>query len=239
MYFLFSGEGPTDLGTCGGNGESCEGAEFAHGPMVIFVDQIVEENHHYSFLEGEHYGFVSKHTLVERASEMKAIKKAVRLPGKKQPIETRYFYNNARVFARVAIERQQEVNDEVIGILFRDSDGTAAAGRGIWDDKRRSMIDGFIEEGFERGVPMVPKPKSEAWIICAVKNDPYQGCAALEDRSGNDNSPNSLKGELADILGEPATREILNPMVDDRTINVEQIGMPSLKAFRDRLEDVI
>ena len=86
---------------------------------------------------------------------------------------------------------------------------------------------------------MIPRPKSEAWIICAVKSNPYQGCKALESRSGNDNSPHSLKGELEAILGDVATREKLNSMIATRTIDISRIIMPSLTAFRERLKEVI
>lgn len=239
MYFLFSGEGPTDLGLCDSGADDCEGAAFNHGPMAIIVDQIVEAKHGYSLLDGKHYGFVSKHTLVKSATEMKTNRRKVRFPGKKHPRQTAYFYKNARAFARIAIEREHARNDEVVAILFRDSDGTAAAGRSLWEDKRQSMIDGFDDESFDRGVPMIPKPKSEAWIICAVKANPYQACGVLEERSGNDNSPNSLKGELEDILGEPTSRDMLNQMVSRRRIDIKRIKMPSFKSFRDRLEEVI
>ena len=108
MYFLFSGEGPTDLGLCADSAATCEGDEYHHGPMTVMVDQIVEEQQHYSLLETRHYGFVSRRTLVDRASELKAAKKALRLPGKKRAKETHYFFNNARVLARIAKRRQGE-----------------------------------------------------------------------------------------------------------------------------------
>jgi len=59
---------------------------------------------------------------------------------------------------------------------------------------------GFKIEKFDRGVAMIPKPKSEAWLLCALRNKAYENCQKLEDRSGNDDSPNSLKKEL-DALG--------------------------------------
>jgi hypothetical protein len=71
------------------------------------------------------------------------------------------------------------------------------------------MLDGFEEEGFSKGVTMIPKPKSEAWLICVLKEHAYQNCQSLEDRSGNDNSPNSLKDELEEILGEEFTPELI------------------------------
>jgi hypothetical protein len=128
----------------------------------------------------------------------------------------------------------------VVAILFRDSDGTASAGRGLWAEKRQSMLDGFAQEGFLRGVPMIPKPKSEAWLLCALRANPYQGCESLEDRSGNDDSPNSLKRELKEIMGEelPVT-EILCGLIEDGKIDVDRIAMPSFGAFRSRLEEVI
>ena len=207
--------------------------------MAVMVDQIVEGKHNYSLLDANCYRYVPKKTLTDRASELKAItKKSLNLPGKKRGKETRYFYNNARVLARIAMEWEAEQKETVVAILFRDSDGTASAGRGIWLDKYNSMLNGFSEEGFLRGVPMLPKPKSEAWILCAVKNA-YQGCEALEDRSGNDNSRNSLKEELTRHLENAPSRESLSQLVRDGKVNINQIRMPSFKILRDRLEGVI
>jgi hypothetical protein len=140
--------------------------------------------------------------------------------------------------ALYAKDKQQELKDKIIAILFRDSDGTATADRGLWADKRASMLRGFEDEGFSSGVPMLPKPKSEAWVLCALKGNPYQGCEALEDRSGNDNSPNSLKKELEALCGRLPSREELCEMVRDRRIDYRRINMPSFAAFHDRLKEV-
>jgi hypothetical protein len=206
VYLLLSGEGPTDMGAATEDGQVCEGNAFVQGPMAVIVDQIVEGKLGYSVFDIDSCGFVSEHRLIERAAELKAIKKkALRLPGKKQAKETRYFFNNARLLARIARKVEAE-REEVVAVLFRVSDGTASADRGLWEDKRASMLDGFDEERFARGVPMIPKPKSEAWVLCALRRRPYQGCEKLEDRSGNDKSPKALKKELADILGDVDVR---------------------------------
>jgi hypothetical protein len=239
MYFLFSGEGATDLGVGMSSALICEGEEYLPGPMTLIADQIVEAKHKYFLLEAGCCGYISEQNLTQRAGEFKAVKKAMRLPGKKRAKETQYFFKNARVFAKIAKEKAAALDDEVVAVLFRDSDGTASAGRGLWQEKRQSMLDGFDEEGFANGVPMIPKPKSEAWLICALKANPYQGCDGLEDRSGNDNSPNSLKGELEELLGAPRSRESLCQLVQDKAIDIEQIAMPSFAAFRTRLEEVI
>jgi hypothetical protein len=178
MYFLFSGEGPTDLGMCADGAATCEGSQYLHGPMTVIVDKIVESRHHYSLLETGHYGFVSRRTLVDRASELNAVRKAYGQPGKKRARETGYFFNNARGLARIAKDRKGELKDDVVTVLFRDSD-TGTAGRGAWEAKRQSILNGFEREGFTRGVPMIPKPTSEAWLLCALQESPYQNCGAI------------------------------------------------------------
>ena len=87
---------------------------------------------------------------------------------------------------------------------------------------------------------MIPQPKSEAWFICALKNQPYQACEGLEDRSGNDNSPNSLKKELAELRGGTLPiREELNELVSQRQFDIDQLLLPSFLAFRRDLEAVL
>jgi hypothetical protein len=100
------------------------------------------------------------------------------------------------------------------------------------------MNDGFAEDGFRRGVPMLPRPKSEAWLICALKHK-YRDCAQLEKRSGNDHSPDSLKSELAAYLGAMPSREELCQFVEDRRIDGQMIDMESFSLFRDSLLKVI
>src|SRR4051794_26794622 len=114
MYFLLSGEGPSDLGVCSDGADQCDGGNLTHGPMTMFADRIVNAKHKYSLLEAECYGFLSERGLATRASELKAVKEAIRLPGKKRGKETRYFFNNARILARVAGEVESERKDEVV-----------------------------------------------------------------------------------------------------------------------------
>ena len=237
MYFLLSGEGVTDMGAGKGAATICEGEDFLVGPMATIVAKVVEARHDYSVLDGA-CGFISERSVAQRAGELKAVRKQLRLPGTKQAKETRYFFNTARILARFAQEQAAAVNDEVVAVLFRDSDGTASAGRGDWDDKRKSMLDGFREGGCDRGVPMIPKPKSEAWLICAWKRNPYRSCEALEARSGNDSSPNNLKDELQALLEVEVTPEVLRENTR-HSFDIDRIRMPSFKAFRGRLEEVI
>ncbi|MTI11869.1 hypothetical protein [Sansalvadorimonas verongulae] len=85
---------------------------------------------------------------------------------------------------------------------------------------------------------MIPKPKSEAWLLCAVGNR-YQHCERLENESGNDNALNPLKAQLEEALGEPASRELLVDKVNNGEIDVHRIDMPSLNKFKERLDEVL
>jgi hypothetical protein len=130
-----------------------------------------------------------------------------------------------------------ELEDDVVAILFRDSDGTASAGRGEHPDKWKSMLDGFSQEGFSKGVPMVPDPTSEAWLICALKKNP-NAKSVHPEHSGMKRSE-ALKKELEDLLGQPCSRLLLCELVYDRIIDIEKIDMDCFASFRKRLVDVI
>lgn len=237
MYFLFSGEGPTDLGTGNSAAPIAEGDDFQHGPMAVLADKVVEACHRYSLLESRCCGIVNKRELIRRAEQLKSAKRSMALPGPHRPKETAYYVKNARRLARIAGEKESATGDQVVAILFRDSDDTVSARRSEWSDKWQSMEAGFRREKFERGVPMVPKPKSEAWLICALKAGPYLGCESLESRPGTDGSPDSLKDELRAILQTDLSRESLVEIVRER-VDVFRLEMPSFQKFRDRLEEV-
>ena len=219
------------------------GVDYQHGPMAVLVSRIIESHHGYCFLESQACGYVSEAQIENKAARIKCGRQ-IGFRGVKQGGETRFFYKTARVLARIAIEQAAQRNDDVVAVLFRDADGTASSDRGEWEAKRQSMINGFDMENFAHGVPMIPNPKSEAWLICALKETPYQGCEALEGRSGNDDSPNSLKKELETILSgkdpgdRESLRERLNALVADG-VDFRKISMPSFVAFREHLERAI
>ncbi len=225
MFLLLSGEGASDIGI-----------DDAIGPMAKLIDNWIARRSSYSLIELGHYTIVNKQRLAEVAKQH--IKPLSR-KGKKRKIETGYYYNNARALAILAKTKSNEDGTPVILVLFRDADGTASSNRGEWNEKKQSMLDGFEAEGVSNGVPMIPKPKSEAWILCALHNQ-YQNCVQLEDESGNDASPNSLKGQLEQCLETPGTSHLLNDLIDKGNIDIGRItDMPSLTAFKNRLDEVL
>ncbi len=226
MFLILSGEGSSDIGI--------EDNEI--GPMTKIVDRWIARRIGYSLIELKFYTIVPEKQLAEQAKKIKA--RSMR--GKKQESETRYFYKNARALALIAHQKALEIGNDMplILVLFRDADGTASSDRGEWIDKMRSMLTGFEVEQISTGVPMIPKPKSEAWILCALRNN-YQHCPNLENESGNDNSPNPLKQQLEDYLGESGTGRLLNDKIDAGEIDIDRIDMNSINAFKTRLDEVL
>ncbi len=94
-----------------------------------------------------------------------------------------------------------------MAVLFKDSDDSSSSGRGLWQDKRESMLKGFTRENFHYGVPMAPRPISEAWLLCALR-ERYQHCDRLEEESGRRHSTNPLKKQLEEHLCKLMTREL-------------------------------
>lgn len=235
MKLLLSGEGPTDLGivTLGASGES-----FAPGPMAWIVDKLLERHHlSYSLIETHNAGagcivYVAKSRL---ASFAKQGKNNIRLPGFKYGKGNSFFASNAQCLGLYAKKLSaEEAGTPVIAILFRDGDGTNS--KNEWSDKVESMRRGFELVEFRTGVSMVPNPKSEAWLICALRTPAYSGCASLEDESGNDNSSNPLKDQLARLCGglHPSA-ETQADWVREGRVDPSRIEMPSFSVFKEDL----
>lgn len=225
MLLIFSGEGETDFGK----------SEDNVGPLAKLADKWIERRAQYSFIETEMFKIIPKSDLVVRAKGMKA--RSTR--GKKKRPETKYFYKNARCLARLSKEIEDKTGFKTISMLFRDADTKATGGRGDWQDKWDSIINGFEDERIQTGVPMVAKPISEAWILCALQYA-YRNCSTLETITASKKSPYSLKNQLEEHLGQPVTRTLLNNKIDDGEIDFTCINdMPSLNKFKERADAVM
>ncbi|MGL4207511.1 MAG: hypothetical protein ACRCRW_15510 [Aeromonadaceae bacterium] len=239
MFLLLSGEGPGDMGVCNPASTRCSSNNFVAGPMAVIVDQLVDSLQGFgmSHIATERVEYLSEKYLSENKPAPQ--RRAMFLRGKKKPAETKYYFENARALAVAAKEKSAEIQDAVIAVLFRDSDGTASAGRGDWKNKRDSMIAGFEAEDFNLGVAMVPKPKSEAWLLCSLKPNPYQHCDQLESESGNDNAENSLKQQLDELLDGNTSASDLAALVTELRVDVTRLNMPSFSAFKADLEQAV
>lgn len=235
MILLLSGEGTSDMGSCRNPADRCEAADFNPGPMAWIIDQLVESVWNYSPLQ-------TACVLIPEASlarHCKEIGFPVALPGRKRPQETAYFFKNARGLARLATQCAQIEKCPVGAVLFRDSDGTHSSSTSLWNQKFVSMEAGFAADDFTFGVPMLPKPKSEAWLLCALQTNSYDHCERFENLSGNDASPNSAKKQLEATLASRQRKiDQLVEMIESGEIQATRIDMPSFNRFRTRLEEV-
>ncbi len=231
MHLVISGEGKTDIGMF-----SYEKGEFIAGSMYYFIDKIIEKKYDFSYYDccPEAITFVPKSQLIE------ICKKMTSFAGKKRPQETAFFFKNAKGLAQIAKEKCVEKDDDhVIAILFRDADGTSSTPKSEWEQKVKAIENGFEQENIN-GVAMIPNPKSEAWLICALKKNPYLHCAILEERSGNDDSPNSLKKEFKQLLNDHTIDYAeLNRRIKENTITIDAIDMPSYRRFEKKLTDLL
>lgn len=235
MIVVLSGEGPTDLGQCRNAQNNCEDADFQIGPMTVLLDQMLESQLGYQLrsIPGG-YQYVSETGLKAREQVRKNNRRQISLVGKKRDQETAYFYINAWMLADIAMQIEKERDDQVIAVLFRDSDGTRTSISGLWEAKWQSMVNGFGRAEFPRGVPMLPKPKSEAWLLCAAKPT-VVNCADLEEISGNDNSPNSAKRQLDAAFGTYMSGDEICDWLDENPIDEERASaMLSFNAFREQ-----
>lgn len=234
MILLLSGEGPTDIGSCAGMTGEASGANFDEGPMAMVIDRLVTPIWNYSPKSTEAFVFISESALDSKSKEIRGMS----LPGTKKAKGTALFGKQARALARLAKERTAD-ECPVGAVLFRDADGTRSDPKTLWKDKHESIENGFAAEGFALGVAMVPKPKSEAWLLCAAQENPYNNCVRFEDVSGNDRSPNNAKDLLAEALGKTGkTPDDICDLIDANVIDALRIDMPSYNHFRNRMEEV-
>jgi hypothetical protein len=237
MIIVLSGEGPTDLGT---RRPKDTGWEFVPGPMAWIVDKLL--NHpdklDFSILEGQASGYEWVSFLGE--SDLSALRypRPRFFPSDPNTFGSQFHRASAYQLGKHAHAVAVERKDAVVAVFFRDSDGTNSAPQTLWRAIFESMRAGFLLSGFSSGVPMVPRPKSEAWMLCGLlkRNDARRNCSRLEETPGNDASPNSLKSSLARHLGYEPTSEQQAELVSSGHISPELIDLPSFTAFRDELD---
>jgi hypothetical protein len=242
MKLLLSGEGPSDFGSCSYPHSECSGADFQQGPMARLLIALLEHLNPWGYSLADHpdsFVYISKAKL-EEITKANQNPRKMRFRSKDTAAETRYFFDNAKSLGSRAKQLASEFSDCVITIFFRDVDGTNN-NPGQWADKVKSVQDGFAAVEFQLGVPMLPTPKSEAWLLCIATGQPGNNYAALEALPGNDDSPHNAKDRLTTALGGHHSAEQLATWIDDQQpIDFIRLRtMPSFASFEDSLKAVI
>ena len=237
MRMLISGEGPTDLGACNNAQGRCSDKDLNRGPMAVWLARLWEALLHYDLFDvPESVVFVSETALNQKSKQAGGRLQSLR--GKKQMAETKHYFNNALQLGLMAKELAQDEDSPVMAVLFRDADGTRSAPGQLWQTKWDSIESGFSASAFKFGVPMLPKPKSEVWLLGATQQGQHSH-AVLEDISGNDDSPNSAKTQLDAALGGHQSAAQLASWCETSPVYWAPVNtMPSFNAFYDRFHEV-
>lgn len=245
MILLLSGEGVIDLGGCDLSLPQCSNdlsGYFIYGVLTYIIDSIFNSKMGYSLQDmPDSIYYIDKSLLITNSKASSFGRNLNNMRGFKKAPETGYYSSNAKTLGLMALELQKQKECPVVAILFRDSDGTRSAANNDWQVKYDSMVQGFHSAHCETGVPMLAKPKSEAWLLAACKDNPYQHCHLLEEESGNDDSVNSLKDQLAAKIGGTHSSQTLVNWIQSIDYNYVTIAeqMPSFNAFYQRFIEVL
>lgn len=224
MLIVLSGEGKSDLGYTAYNGD------FIKGPMGYAIEYFFPK-------AGQHpqYHYISETELTKICKGNKRLHL-----GERGATEKPYkgIYNLAMHLSSYASNKFKEKHCVV---LFRDADGTNSVPRDNWEQKVNAVLAGFDTVNKANGVPMIPRPKSEAWLLAYYQENlpnqkAYNKSGRFEDYSGNDASKNSLKKLL-----QKAFKGVKNPydQINGQEIDWDRIDMPSFNRFKERLKEVI
>lgn len=224
---LVTGEGSSDMGGSN-NGQSISTGEFyTLGPMALLAVRLLQKI--IPDWNEDNIDFQSPNNWItcisgnELARQAKGVRK--HRPSKKLKKGFAEHANRATTMAGYAKD-----NGHQLAFYFHDTD------KYDFDDLHQSIMLGFNGVEGVYGIPMMPKPTSEAWLICGQKQDPYAHCKALETQlSGNDaaSDENAPKKVLARLLGQEATTEQQYEMVTG--IDITRIDMPSYNQFKTDL----
>ncbi|WP_404394560.1 hypothetical protein [Pseudoalteromonas phenolica] len=228
---LVTGEGGSDMGGSNNGHSISSGASYNLGPMALLAVRLLQKI--IPDWNADNIDFQSPNNWItcisgnELARQAKGVRK--HRPSTKLKKGFVEHANRATTMAGYAKD-----NGHQLAFYFHDTD------KCDFDDLHQSIMLGFNGIEGVHGIPMIPKPTSEAWLICSQKQDPYAHCTALEtELSGNDaaSDENAPKKVLARLLGQNATTEHQYEMVAG--IDITRIDMPSYNQFKTDLTTAI
>jgi len=241
LNLIATGEGPTDIGVSQSGLAISEGEDFLQGPMYTLFIKILEKclpdwNQGQNFT----HNFIYRKELGQRAKASK-----VRLPSNCKAVKGHLEHaKRAAALAEITKDNFPETWMNSLSVYFHDCDGTRSEldrEPEMQANRVKAVLSGFKAAEYEHGVAMIPKPTSESWIICSVKENPYCHCQKLEtDLSGNDRSveraPKVILGNA--INNQDYSREDLSALIAE--IDVDRLEeMPSFSQLKNNIIDVV
>jgi len=148
----------------------------------------------------------------------------------------------ARMAEALAHIVKNNTDDEDAGaVFFMDCDFTNSEVNN--PDRYHLQVIASVESGFEavdgfkRGVAMIPKMRSESWLLCKYQEDPYRPTDEFEKLPANDESPRCAKKVLAGILSSTVDKMYADIIYADE-IDWTKISCPSFNFFKRRFRYV-
>lgn len=234
VILFLTGEGASDIGK-----RDFQTDAFVRGPMTCVAEAVIQNSLPNVSID---CWFTSEKELTQLVHQSKVSKRQPVISGRsRSKKDFAGLYVRARVYATEVCAKASPKPAWPVAILFTDADGTHSSSPHQWEQKFAAILGGFEAGGCDYGVPMVPQPKSEAWLLAyyqkneSVSSSPYQNCARFEKLAGNDSAKpkNSAKHILERLLdGQELDYEEL------RQIEWQRVDMPSFNRFRDRVCDV-
>lgn len=217
LEFVICGEGPTDV--CGND-----------APLTVVIKSLLAK----WYAEEVKFRPVSRAELSNASKNVKP-KRGAYVRGSKKPYpETRA----VTAFAYCLAQQAQNYSSDCGVIYFKDMDFSSNENRDyFYEGLIAAMHLGFDKAGFRKGIPMVPKTRSESWILCIVDKNAAR-VSYYENLPGSDKSPKSGKKVLAAMLGcsEKENYTKLSDRIADYDWDV--LSAPSFVFFKNRLHVV-
>ncbi len=214
LDFFICGEGPTDV--CGDD-----------APLRMAIRSLLAK----WYAKQAKFHSVSRSELSSDSKNVKP-KRGAYVRGRKTPYpETR----SVTAFACCLAQKAQAYCSACGAIYFKDMDFPSSENRDkYYEALIAAMHVGFDNAGFQRGVPMVPKTRSESWMLCIVDKHAAR-MSYYENLPGSDNSPKSGKKVLAKMLG--CSEKENYAKLSDRIENYDwdALSAPSFAFFKNRL----
>ena len=222
MYFVLTGEGNSDLGY----------SEEHPGVLVRLLEKLANN------ISDEDFGyeFASRNDLTAEMPKDSDSSRKMLLRGNRRKYEFLItVQRQAEALARIALTL-----DNTGAVFFHDCDFTHSEVNNPDEYYRQvvcSMEQGFQSVDYRNGVPMVPKPRSESWLLCHYQDTPYENCARFEDLPANDRAENSGKKLLARFFN--CRKSQIYEHIDIEEIDWDKIDAPSFVFFKNRFQHVV
>ncbi len=205
IKIILSGEGSSDIGEI-----DYQTGEFMPGPIAVLTRNVLRFHHK----DDVRFHFKARKELKQYP---------ITLKGKPQKSKGTAGKGHSILAWKLACVAKDEECD--IAILMRDADNREFAP--VYEEIR----SGFLAAAFDRGIPAVPVPKSEAWIIC---------CMVPERSHRIEDSTREMKELLEEMLRfqhKPRNRETCCEITTD--CRVESVLSRSFVQYRNDIERAV